>query len=147
MIDNRQCQTHTRTPWGSSPHRYDPRLRYLVMGLLCASVLAVFLISLVFVGNSAVKAYSSSSSSSSSSDDDDGNHDLPSSTKLLPSSTTGINTTELNHTTYTSDSVTVTVSLQTLLQTTITVPIGDAYTALQTTVTVPFDGSSTADIG
>ncbi|EHK15957.1 uncharacterized protein TRIVIDRAFT_65218 [Trichoderma virens Gv29-8] len=60
MIDKLQCQTHTRTPWGQNPHRYDYRIRYLVMGLLCASVLAVFIVfivSLVFIGDRAIKNY------------------------------------------------------------------------------------------
>ncbi|RFU79429.1 hypothetical protein TARUN_2786 [Trichoderma arundinaceum] len=57
MIDKLQCQTHTRTPWGQNPHRYDYRLRYFVMGLLCTSVLAVFIISLVFVGNQAMRNF------------------------------------------------------------------------------------------
>ncbi|KAL7799802.1 hypothetical protein V8C37DRAFT_365523 [Trichoderma ceciliae] len=57
MIDKLQCQTHTRTPWGKNPHRYDYRLRYLIMGLLCTSILAVFVASLVFIGNRALKNY------------------------------------------------------------------------------------------
>ncbi|PNP49061.1 hypothetical protein THARTR1_10135 [Trichoderma harzianum] len=57
MIDKLQCQTHTRTPWGHNPHRYNHRIRYLVMGLLCASVLAVFVVSLVFIGDRAVQNY------------------------------------------------------------------------------------------
>lgn len=57
MIDKLQCQTHTRTPWGQNPHRYDYRIRYLVMGLLCTSVLAVFIVSLVFIGDRAIKNY------------------------------------------------------------------------------------------
>lgn len=57
MIDKFQCQTHTRTPWGTNPHRYDYRLRYLMMGLLCASVPAVFIVSLVFIGDRALKNY------------------------------------------------------------------------------------------
>ncbi|KAL5089741.1 hypothetical protein Trisim1_005136 [Trichoderma cf. simile WF8] len=61
MIDKLQCQTHTRTPWGQSPHRYDYRIRYLVMGLLCASVLAVFIVSLVLIGDRAVQNYQPSS--------------------------------------------------------------------------------------
>lgn len=55
MIDRLQCQSHTRTPWGKDPHRYDYRLRYLFMGLLCISVLAVFITSLVFIGNQAIR--------------------------------------------------------------------------------------------
>ncbi|OPB39768.1 hypothetical protein A0O28_0096150 [Trichoderma guizhouense] len=61
MIDKLQCQTHTRTPWGQSPHRYDYRIRYLVMGLLCASGLAVFIVSLVLIGDRAVQNYQPSS--------------------------------------------------------------------------------------
>jgi hypothetical protein len=57
MIDKSQCQTHTRTPWGSNPHRYDYRLRYLMMGLLCVSVLTVFIVSLVIIGDRALKDY------------------------------------------------------------------------------------------
>ncbi|PNP41120.1 hypothetical protein TGAMA5MH_06990 [Trichoderma gamsii] len=57
MIDKSQCQTHTRTPWGSNPHRYDYRLRYLMMGLLCVCVLAVFIVSLVIIGDRALKNY------------------------------------------------------------------------------------------
>lgn len=57
MIDKFQCQTHTRTPWGSNPHRYDYRLRYLMMGLLCVAVLAVFIVSLVIIGDRALKDY------------------------------------------------------------------------------------------
>lgn len=57
MIDKFQCQTHTRTPWGSNPHRYDYRLRYLMMGLLCFSVLAAFIASLVIIGDRALKNY------------------------------------------------------------------------------------------
>lgn len=128
MIDNLQCQTHTRTPWGSSPHRYDPRIRSLAMGLLCASVLAVFTVSLVFVGNSAVRAYSSSSSK-----DDDGNHPTvstgrPLSTEQVTSTTTNVGASKVNQST-TSSITTVTITgLQTLLPTTITVPFDDFYT-------------------
>ncbi|KAH6608079.1 hypothetical protein Trco_004392 [Trichoderma cornu-damae] len=57
MTERLQCQTHTRTPWGQNPHRYDYRLRYLFMGLLCTSVLAVFIVSLVVIGNRAMKTY------------------------------------------------------------------------------------------
>ncbi|UKZ64440.1 uncharacterized protein TrAtP1_005657 [Trichoderma atroviride] len=57
MIDKFQCQTHTRTPWGSNPHRYDYRLRYLMMGLLCVCVFAIFIVSLVITGDSALKNY------------------------------------------------------------------------------------------
>lgn len=57
MIDKFQCQTHTRTPWGSKSHRYDYRLRYLLMGLLCVCVLAVFIVSLVIIGDRALKNY------------------------------------------------------------------------------------------
>ncbi|KAL6860992.1 hypothetical protein J3F83DRAFT_227037 [Trichoderma novae-zelandiae] len=137
MIDKLQCQTHTRTPWGSSPHRYDPRIRYLVMGLLCISVLAVFVVSLVFIGHSAAGNYSSDSS-----DDGDAtiSTDMPSSTELpsstdvsssteQPSSTTTISATKLNHT-----SIGFT-------------PATNPHTLLQTTITVPFDESYTSDIG
>ncbi|KAK5997884.1 hypothetical protein PT974_00250 [Cladobotryum mycophilum] len=57
MIDNLQCQTHTRTPWGSSPHRYDSRLRYLTIGLLCTTFFAVIIVGLVFLGNKAMTQY------------------------------------------------------------------------------------------
>lgn len=57
MIDKFQCQTHTRTPWGSNSHRYDYRLRYIMMGLLCVCVLAVFIVSLVIIGDRALKNY------------------------------------------------------------------------------------------
>ena len=40
MVEKDQCNTHTRTPWGTSPHRYDPRLRYFLMGLLVMLVLS-----------------------------------------------------------------------------------------------------------
>ncbi|KAL7812551.1 hypothetical protein V8C26DRAFT_437120 [Trichoderma gracile] len=123
MIDNLQCQTHTRTPWGSSPHRYDPRLRYLAMGLLCASVLAIFTVSLVFVGNSAVKAYSSSSD-----DDVTVSTSKPSPTKT-PLSTTNISATKLNQTTSRGITTITITGLQTLLPTTITVPLDETYTA------------------
>ncbi|KAL9480772.1 hypothetical protein ACSS6W_005558 [Trichoderma asperelloides] len=56
-VQNFQCQAHTRTPWGSNPHRYDYRLRYLMMGLLCALVLTVFIVSLVLIGDQALKNY------------------------------------------------------------------------------------------
>ncbi|POR30940.1 Uncharacterized protein TPAR_08863 [Tolypocladium paradoxum] len=49
MIDKSQCQTHTRTPWGSRDHRYDYRLRYLAMGILLASFLAVAIVGVVFI--------------------------------------------------------------------------------------------------
>ncbi|KAL7809810.1 hypothetical protein V8C44DRAFT_333499 [Trichoderma aethiopicum] len=128
MIDNLQCQTHTRTPWGSSPHRYDPRIRSLAMGLLCASVLTVFTVSLVFVGNSAVKAYSSSSS-----EDDDGDHPTvstgrPLSTEQASSTTTNVGATKLNQTTSNIITTVTITGLQTLLPTTITVPFDDSYT-------------------
>ncbi|ETS02121.1 hypothetical protein M419DRAFT_8478 [Trichoderma reesei RUT C-30] len=129
MIDNLQCQTHTRTPWGSSPHRYDPRIRYLAMGLLCASVLAIFTVSLVFVGNSAVRTYSSSSSS----DDDDttASTSIPLSTEI-PLSTTNISATRLNQNT--SETIT-------------TITITGLKTLLSPTITVPLDETKTADIG
>ncbi|KAL7950955.1 hypothetical protein V8C42DRAFT_359707 [Trichoderma barbatum] len=57
MIDKLQCQTHTRTPWGKNPHYYDHRIRYLVMGLLCTAVLTIFIVSLVFIGDRAIKNY------------------------------------------------------------------------------------------
>ncbi|OTA05838.1 hypothetical protein A9Z42_0065740 [Trichoderma parareesei] len=126
MIDNLQCQTHTRTPWGSSPHRYDPRIRYLAMGLLCAFVLAVFTASLVFVGNSAVKAYSSSSSSDN--DDPTASTSIPLSTEI-PLSTTNIGATRSNQTT-SNGITTITVhGLQSLLSPTITVSLGKTTTA------------------
>ncbi|VTO84598.1 unnamed protein product [Fusarium graminearum] len=31
MVDRNQCQTHTRTPWGTSEHRLDHRIRYALM--------------------------------------------------------------------------------------------------------------------
>ncbi|KAL6881815.1 hypothetical protein HDV57DRAFT_517682 [Trichoderma longibrachiatum] len=129
MIDNLQCQTHTRTPWGSSPHRYDPRIRSLAMGLLCASVLAVFTVSLVFVGNSAVKAYSSSSSPS----EDDDDHPTvstgePFSTEQVTSTTTNVGASKVNQSTTRSITTVTITGLQTLLPTTITVPFDDFYT-------------------
>ncbi|KAM0515980.1 hypothetical protein ACHAPE_005601 [Trichoderma viride] len=57
MINKTQCQTHTRTPWGSNSHRYDYRLRYLMMGLLSVCVLAVFIVSLVIIGDRALRNY------------------------------------------------------------------------------------------
>ncbi|PNY29919.1 Uncharacterized protein TCAP_00169 [Tolypocladium capitatum] len=51
MIDKSQCQTHTRTPWGSRDHRYDYRLRYLVMAILLASFLATATVGVVFIFN------------------------------------------------------------------------------------------------
>ncbi|KAL6892360.1 hypothetical protein GGI43DRAFT_386854 [Trichoderma evansii] len=93
MIDKFQCQTHTRTPWGSNPHRYDYRLRYLMMGLLCATVLAVFIVSLVLIGDRALKNFQLIIS------DDE----CPTTSTELPSSTpynaTGTNTAA-NITTY-----------------------------------------------
>ncbi|TFA98701.1 hypothetical protein CCMA1212_009617 [Trichoderma ghanense] len=124
MIDNLQCQTHTRTPWGSSPHRYDPRLRYTAMGLLCASVLAVFIVSLVLVGNSAVKTYSSSSASG----DPTISTSTPSSTER-PWLTNNISATKLNTTTSNNITTITITGLQKLLPTTVTVPSDDSYTA------------------
>lgn len=49
MIGKSQCQAHTRTPWGSRDHRYDYRLRYLAMGILLASFLAVVIVGVVFI--------------------------------------------------------------------------------------------------
>lgn len=49
MIDKSQCQTHTRTPWGSPDHRYNFRLRYFIMGILLTSFVAVIIIGIVFI--------------------------------------------------------------------------------------------------
>ncbi|KAM4060127.1 hypothetical protein HRG_014186 [Hirsutella rhossiliensis] len=48
MMDKFQCQTHTRSPWGRRDHRYDYRLRYLIMGILLVSFLAVVTVGVVF---------------------------------------------------------------------------------------------------
>lgn len=48
MVDKFQCQTHTRSPWGSRDHRYDYRLRYLIMGLLLVSFVAAVTVGVVF---------------------------------------------------------------------------------------------------
>ncbi|PHH85368.1 hypothetical protein CDD83_534 [Cordyceps sp. RAO-2017] len=48
MIDKSQCPAHTRTPWGRRDHRYDYRLRYLIMGVLLASFLAIVILGIVF---------------------------------------------------------------------------------------------------
>ncbi|KAF5004483.1 hypothetical protein FDECE_9026 [Fusarium decemcellulare] len=40
MAEKTQCPAHTRTPWGQSDHRYDHRIRYLFMGILCVAFLA-----------------------------------------------------------------------------------------------------------
>jgi hypothetical protein len=53
MVTKSQCPAHTRTPWGKSAHEYDPRIRYLAMGLLLFLVLAVFVCSVFFVVSSA----------------------------------------------------------------------------------------------
>lgn len=47
--DKSQCQTHTRTPWGTGSHRYDYRLRYLLMGLLLAVLLGLIVTCVVFI--------------------------------------------------------------------------------------------------
>ena len=49
MIDNSQCPTHTRTPWGEKDHRYDYRLRYIVMGILTATVMGVIIVAIIFL--------------------------------------------------------------------------------------------------
>ncbi|CAM1509970.1 Fc.00g003050.m01.CDS01 [Cosmosporella sp. VM-42] len=49
MIDNKQCPAHTRTPWGDSDHRYDYRLRYVVMGTLTAIFIGVVVAAIVFL--------------------------------------------------------------------------------------------------
>ena len=51
MINESQCQTHTRTPWGTSSHIYPPRLRntfialavFLFFGLLITAVIFIIL--------------------------------------------------------------------------------------------------------
>ncbi|KAH7133217.1 hypothetical protein B0J13DRAFT_641782 [Dactylonectria estremocensis] len=48
MIDKSQCPTHTRTPWGKNDHRYDHRIRYLAMGILCTVILTVIIVAIVF---------------------------------------------------------------------------------------------------
>ena len=47
MIDKKQCQAHTRTPWGKSDHRYDYRLRYALMGALSIVFIAVVIVALI----------------------------------------------------------------------------------------------------
>lgn len=49
MLDKDQCPAHTRTLWGTSSHRYSPRLRYFFMGLLLALFLVVIVCSVVFL--------------------------------------------------------------------------------------------------
>ncbi|KAJ6439560.1 hypothetical protein O9K51_07447 [Purpureocillium lavendulum] len=51
MIDKSQCAAHTRTPWGQRSHRYDYRLRCLLMGLLVALFAAVIILGVVYMFN------------------------------------------------------------------------------------------------
>lgn len=44
-----QCPSHTRTPWGTSPHRCRPSLRHLAIGLLLFAFVSVIVLVLVFV--------------------------------------------------------------------------------------------------
>lgn len=49
VVTKSQCPAHTRTPWGKSTHEYDPRIRYLAMGLLLFLFLAVIVCSVIFL--------------------------------------------------------------------------------------------------
>ncbi|KAH7179683.1 uncharacterized protein B0J16DRAFT_403010 [Fusarium flagelliforme] len=44
MIDRDQCQTHTRTPWGTSEHRINHRIRYAFMGALSIVFIVVTIV-------------------------------------------------------------------------------------------------------
>ncbi|KAK0387966.1 hypothetical protein NLU13_4210 [Sarocladium strictum] len=47
MVTKTQCPAHTRTPWGSSPHRYDPRLRYLAMAIILLIFLGIIVYAVI----------------------------------------------------------------------------------------------------
>lgn len=55
MIEKGACPAHTRHPLGSSLHRYDPRLRYLFMAILVATLLGVVILGIIVISDGGLK--------------------------------------------------------------------------------------------
>lgn len=49
MVDRNQCQTHTRTPWGTSEHRLDHRIRYALMVAFSIFFIVVVIVAVIVV--------------------------------------------------------------------------------------------------